>query len=77
MSSGDGWLGRIVKSRLRADDLTQESSSSKDGHSQALSPAPSGDNQILADDLGSGVICLFLANLGIAGPFSELLALIS
>lgn len=34
-----------------------------------LAPAPSGDNQILADDLGSGVLCLFLANLGIAAPF--------
>lgn len=34
-----------------------------------LAPVPSGDNQILADDLRSGVLCLFLANLGIAANY--------
>ena len=34
-------------------------------------PAPSRETQVLLDDLGSGVLSLFLANLVIAAPLLE------
>lgn len=64
------WLGRRAKSRPRTDGLTEESSSNKDGHSYPLAPpVPPRDTQILADDLGTGVLCQSSVNLSVAAHY--------